>query len=174
MSFLGIILFSSIFFTNFSSDSHSTEDDGDTPPIDPAALPFNQRWYFNASIDKSTYHHGEDITLRINFTCLLNHTMPYFTSYFWPADYLVLNGTEDIVQDFPPSSSITFVNKTFIVGQKLLSQPYSFHLASYNGEIDTQNPLWIKYLPYGTYFLYIEPPQYFKDGPFFFLEFEII
>ena len=73
---IGGIVLSSIFINSLP------EDDGDSSPINPASLPFSQRWYFNASVDKTQYHHGENIILTINFTCLINHTMPYFTRYF--------------------------------------------------------------------------------------------
>ncbi len=165
---IGGIVLSSIFINSLP------EDDGDSSPINPASLPFSQRWYFNASVDKTQYHHGENIILTINFTCLINHTMPYFTRYFWPADYFVLNGTKNIIQGFPQSPSLTEANRAFTLGETLISEPFSFHLATTDEENTSHDALWINYLPVGTYYLFIEPPLRFKDGPNFSLEFDVV
>ncbi|MFW9994416.1 MAG: hypothetical protein ACFFD4_20400 [Candidatus Odinarchaeota archaeon] len=44
-------------------------------PEKPVLLPFNERWLFKAELDHTSYHPGDNITLTVQLTCLIDHNV---------------------------------------------------------------------------------------------------
>ncbi|MFW9997223.1 MAG: hypothetical protein ACFFD4_34585 [Candidatus Odinarchaeota archaeon] len=39
------------------------------------SLPFDERWYFNTTLDRGVYHPGDNITLTVQLTCLIDYKL---------------------------------------------------------------------------------------------------
>ena len=131
--FIGLILYS-LFPDN------SPEENGNPLGIDPASLPFNERWYFNAILDKTQYYHEENITLTINLTCLIDHNITGFVSYYSLMDVTIYlpNGTH--WNEFSVSSSISYTYYTFKTGKQYLFRDTNvFYLSDGNQTENTPN-----------------------------------
>ncbi|MFW9992361.1 MAG: hypothetical protein ACFFD4_09965 [Candidatus Odinarchaeota archaeon] len=99
---------------------------------DPLSLPLSERWVFNASIDRTAYHPGDDTTLTVELTCLAGYTVnEYHVMKPWMhISWRILDSSNNTVWD--PSGqygALTFVEYEFYEGDEL-GGTYVLHLGT--------------------------------------------
>ncbi|MFX1511448.1 MAG: hypothetical protein ACFFCQ_02575 [Promethearchaeota archaeon] len=124
---------------------------------DAGIISFHERWLFNATLDKSTYFLGENITLTVQLTCLIDHSVsPMGFSYPGVWEWIIMNNTWywGITMISP---SISYLTYEFHAGREMGSS-HRFHLGTTserpaNSSFDIDH--WIPILSPGDYYFII-------------------
>ncbi len=153
----------------FESDSSESpiDNSSSSPPssstlINSTDLPFEERWYFDAALNKENYTLEDNLTITVNLTCIRTHIMYdyYISSSVNLFNLLrIKNSSNKTVwqPSFYRSSGLTYPNYTIQKGIKLGGTwTFSFDKTLLPPGYDDS---WIPALPLGNYAFWVPTPS---------------
>lgn len=143
-----------------------------------STIPFSLRWTFTASLDRNEYSFGENLTLTVNLTSLIDHNE---TNYVpgWFRWLKIYNSTYEEVWHALRSPSHIYQFYYFPKGYQL-GATYVFNLGT-TSEIPEERKgdpyivqRWIPLLPVGHYMFIVNAPDGLDGAPTHTLDFKIV
>lgn len=132
---------------------------------------FSDRWDFTATLDKSSYQNGDNMTLTVNLTCIIDHSVKNYNPG-WFRWISIHNSSDDVVwHPFIQRLEIIYGTYEFEKDDSLGPQISVFQLgpteeipAKYGVDPTTFDPeiwdpflnYWIPALPKGSYYFIVD------------------